>query len=117
MRHWVILSAATFTPGNWKSGVNVANIRSSASPNAASQSLIYYRSATLRDPLVAVSTDINTGTIYYGESSSSYAFLLNQASSFGGFSVWLRLSPAIELPECLSAFAINNCQDETLSGL
>ena len=100
----MILDAATFTPGAWLSGAFVANIRSSASPDAASQSLIYYRLGIARDPLVSVDSG-ETNTIYWGNSNTSptYAALLSQATSFGGFSVWLRQSPATEVDFCLSA--------------
>ena len=71
------MSAATFTPGTWLNGVNVANIRSSVSPDAPSQSKIYYRLGIVRDPLVAVSTNEAADTLYYGQSQTGYNSLLS----------------------------------------
>ena len=102
LKYLVILDTTTFTVGTWLDNQNMPNIRSSASPNAASQSKIYFRDATVRDPLVAVSTDINADTIYYGESKTGYTTLFSEAE---GFSVWLRQSPATEVEFCLSALS------------
>ena len=53
-QHWIIFSKSLFTPGNWISGVQTPNIRSSLTPNSPGTSKIYFRSGRGTDPLIAV---------------------------------------------------------------